>query len=204
MIKFVYFDLGGVIINDLMNGGWSELIRDLGVPKHSETEFNRTFEEFEALALVGSRDIDLAIPVIEEQTGFIFPEGYSFFEDIISRFTKNKSIWPILKVTKSRYPIGLLTNAYLRMRQEVASRGLMPKIEWDTIVDSSEVGMKKPDQDIYEYSTKLADVNPDEILFIDNSKKNIDGANRYGWQTFLYSPDIKNYSNSNLLDLINL
>jgi len=48
---------------------------------------------------------------------------------------------------------------------------------------SFELGMRKPDTNIFEYALKDADLNPSETLFIDDLEKNIDVADRMGINT---------------------
>lgn len=69
---------------------------------------------------------------------------------------------------------------------------------------SFEVGLRKPDSKIYEYVTKDLNVNPKDILFIDDDKDNITAAKEYGWNTceaFGYELDkiktsVKNFLNT--------
>ena len=48
---------------------------------------------------------------------------------------------------------------------------------------SFELGMRKPDANIFEYALKDADLNPSETLFIDDLEKNIDVADKMGINT---------------------
>lgn len=80
------------------------------------------------------------------------------------------------------------------MYDQIVKHHLLPKIDWDVVIDSTKVGMQKPNLDIFEYSTKKAGVDSSEILFIDNSQENIDAAKVMGWQTFFY--DSKDYKKS--------
>ncbi len=69
---------------------------------------------------------------------------------------------------------------------------------------SFEIGLRKPDSKIYEHVTKDLNVNPKDILFIDDDKDNITAAKEYGWNTceaFGYELDkiktsVKNFLNT--------
>ena len=61
---------------------------------------------------------------------------------------------------------------------------------WDVVIDSSVVGLAK----------QKAGVKGDEILFAENSPKNIDTAQSLGWQTFLYDPVHHEESSHKLLE----
>ena len=62
------------------------------------------------------------------------------------------------------------------------------------IIDSSVEKVQKPYKPIYELAQKKSGFEANEILFIDNSQKNIDTARELGWQTFLY--DSSNHQGS--------
>ncbi len=54
---------------------------------------------------------------------------------------------------------------------------------------SFEIGLRKPDVDCYEWVLKELEIEPQKTLFIDDSVKNIEGANRVGLQTVLLTPE---------------
>lgn len=54
---------------------------------------------------------------------------------------------------------------------------------FDKVYLTFELGMRKPDKEIYDYVLDDLGVLPEEILFIDDDKDNIDGAKRCGWNT---------------------
>jgi len=74
---------------------------------------------------------------------------------------------------------GLLTNNAI----EFAAfwRPLLPLDElFDDVVDSSEVGMRKPDERIYRLSLERLGVAAHEAAFIDDAAGNVEGARRVG------------------------
>ena len=56
---------------------------------------------------------------------------------------------------------------------------------FDDVVDSSFVGMRKPDPRIFELSLERLGVAPDEAVFIDDAPGNIAGAQKVGLHTVL-------------------
>ena len=66
MIKFVYFDVGGVVIDDFSgNNSWQELKDELGIKPEQKDEFDETWYPLEHEVLVG-RDIETLLPVLRE------------------------------------------------------------------------------------------------------------------------------------------
>ena len=83
------------------------------------------------------------------------------------------------------YKLGLVTN---NVREGAAMwRSLVPIDElFDAVVDSSEVGMRKPNPAIYHHALGLlGGVAPGEAVFLDDSPGNVAGARRAGLHAIL-------------------
>jgi len=57
---------------------------------------------------------------------------------------------------------------------------------FDVVIDSSQVGARKPETKIYEITRTALGVNHDEIFFIDDIGQNLKAARALGWQTYLF------------------
>ncbi|MER7753363.1 HAD family phosphatase [Kitasatospora sp. NPDC097643] len=66
---------------------------------------------------------------------------------------------------------------------------IAPVGEVDVLIDSSEVGHRKPDPEIFEIAAKTADVAPVECLLIDDVEENLAAARAQGWKTVLFRDD---------------
>lgn len=215
MIKFVYFDVGGVAVKDFSkNNKWEKMLDDLGINQDKRQEFYKLYDEIENDVNVGL-DLDSQLEKFKTY-GLNKPVGYSMITDFVSRFDPNKSLWPVIEKVKERAGIGLLTNMYPKLLQQITEAKLLPPFEWEIIVDSSQVKAKKPDPKIYEIALRRAQefyprgvfgdrpVHPGgeiltakEILFVDNQEDNIEAAINFGWQTFYY--DSADYEKSSQL-----
>lgn len=186
MISFVYFDIGGVVIRDFSgNNKWAEMKRDLGITPDKEGAFQVLWKAHEREINV-TKDVDTLIPLLKEHLQIEVSKTYSLLSDFVDRFETNPSIWPITELTHQQVQIGLLTNMYPRMFPLIKERNLLPPVAWDIVVDSTQVGCQKPEREIFEIAQKKANVQGEEILFVDNSLENVEAAKLYGWQTFLY------------------
>ena len=65
--------------------------------------------------------------------------------------------------------------------KEMRSRRLIPDIDYDAVVDSSEVKSIKPEPTIFEVAAKKADVPAEQVLFVDDSRANLMVAEKSGW-----------------------
>lgn len=202
-IKYVYFDLGGVAILDFSGTNkWKELKNEVGFIGEKEKIFDELWNKYNSDFVLGKKEVDTLLPLIKERTDDNIPDNYSLLVDgFVNRFEENKNIFPIVEVIKKDARIGLLTNAYTGMLDAIKKRGILPRIEWNNIIDSSVVGLRKPDEKIYQLSEKVAGVKGDEILFIDNTLENLSAAKDFcGWQTFYYDSSNIEESGNKLLD----
>ncbi len=188
-IKFVYFDVGGVLLLDFSKTDkWSQLKRDLGVSSEKEPFFDAVWQKYRNRICIDC-DVDTIAAELVEAAGCTLPEEYSMLADFVNRFEQNPSIWPVAHAVKQQYKVGLLTNMYPRMLALIKENQLIPDIEWDAVVDSSSVGYQKPDREIFEIAQARANVNPHAILFIDNSEEHVTVAKNLGWQAIVYDSD---------------
>lgn len=203
-ISFVYFDVGGVVIKDFSDSGhWSNMKRMLNLHPSQDEAFETLYKVCEEKMCMGENDVQY-LPLFTKQFGITFPPGFTFTKYIVDHFDINPGIYPSIKYTKSKYHIGLLTDMYLGMRSYMQNRGLFPAIEWDTILDSSELGVKKPMPEIYRIAQDRSGVSPEQILFIDNREKNLVPARALGWQTFLYESSNYDQANADLAKFLEL
>lgn len=56
---------------------------------------------------------------------------------------------------------------------------------FDRLFVSSEIGLRKPDAEAFDFVMDAISVKPEELLFFDDSQENIDGAKQLGIQTAL-------------------
>lgn len=187
MIKFIYFDVGGVIIRDFSGTTkWQELKRDLGITPQQDQQFDSFFATYEQQICIDTNVEDL-VPLMTHKFHLKLPANYSLLHDFVNRFEQNLSIWPVVSEASIHYKLGLLTNMYQGMFPAIKNRGLLPPINWHSIIDSSLVGVAKPQEQIFTLAQSQAGVDPSDILFIDNTQKHLDTAKALSWQTFHYN-----------------
>jgi FMN phosphatase YigB (HAD superfamily) len=203
---FIYFDVGGVSILDFSGTNkWNDMLSTMGVNASNMDKYDEIWNKYKVRVCI-DYDVDLMIPELRNYVGLQLPKNFSFLNEFIKRFDPNSSIWPIIEYAKKNYKIGLLTNMYPRMLDGICQTSdLIPKVDWDVIVDSSIVKLQKPNPKLYDLAQKMANIkNPEEILFIDNAEKNLEHPKKIGWQTFYYDSTRPLESSESLLKLITL
>ncbi len=186
MISFVYFDLGGVVIDDFSgNAKWNELKRELGVTKETNAGFEDIWARYEAEICL-DRDVQTLVPILTKELKVTLPIDYSLLRGFTNRFYANPFIWPVLKYVQKRSRLGLLTNMYPGMFTAIQKRKILPNVTWNVVIDSSIELLQKPDERVFALAEARAGVPAAEILFVDNGAEHIQAAEALGWQTFFY------------------
>ena len=193
-IKFIYFDIGGVMIKDFSETDkWNQMTTKWKIFGERKKDIDAFFYNVEKEVCKG-RDIDDFLPILKNVFEIKVPKNYSILKEFVDRFEKNEGIWKIAENCQKKYEVGLLTAMYPRMFSSIKRRGLLPKIDF-VIVDSSIEKCTKPDKEIYEIAQERAKVKAEEILFVDNKEKNLVVPKGMGWKTFLF--DSRDYEKSN-------
>ena len=113
-------------------------------------------------------------------------EAYrSFVYDAYSRVAvRYEYILPMLSALKRRgYLVGLITNGTHALQyKKLEMTGL--KYVFDAVVVSGDVGVEKPDREIFRFACEKLGVTPEECVYVgDNRKNDIDGAAGAGMRT---------------------
>lgn len=194
MIRFIFFDLGGVVVKDFSSSNkWDLLRHDLGISDNYADAFNSIWKIHEK-EICTTTSVDSMIPILEKECKVILPKDQPLLENFIKYFEKNETIWNVIDRVRVNFGIGLLTSMYRGMFEGIVAKRILPQVTWDVVVDSSMVGYAKPDKKIYQIAEEQSGVEKNEILFIDNSSVNIEAAKEFGWQTYFY--DSSDYETS--------
>lgn len=198
-IKNVVLDLGGIIINlnyDEMYRQFSELIgqqvtkeniheiigEDLYKIEKNETSVEGFIWKVQSLK-GGNIDATKIIKAYNSLLLDVRPE-----------------IFPFLKQLKEKFNLFLLSNTntihiqnFLHVKLERAHD--IRKSEWesffDTVYYSHELGMRKPDHEIYHKIVELENLVPSETIFIDDTIENVSAAIECGWHAVQHDPNLK-------------
>jgi putative hydrolase of the HAD superfamily len=90
----------------------------------------------------------------------------------------------IVRELRKSVPVALVSNATTRLESDLRTLGIAD--EFDLIVNSSRVGVAKPEPGIYEHAADHLGVALDECLFIDDTSGHVDGAVRLGLRAVLF------------------
>ncbi|MFQ5353098.1 MAG: HAD-IA family hydrolase [Candidatus Binatia bacterium] len=195
-IKASVFDLGGV----LLEGGGPAAVRAFGhrtglAPEKWESLRREIFGNSGAWAALERGEISYRgfIGILQEGVsaagGVITAElAESFLGDpkpMGNGSVLRPELVGAIRRLKARMPTALLTNNVAEWRQDWTS---IPELDglFDVVVDSSEVGARKPEPRIYEITRERLRLPHDALFLVDDIGQNLKSARSLGWQTLLY------------------
>lgn len=173
-IRFVYFDINGCLVH-FFHRAFSRLAEETGVPADS---IETTFWTYNDAVCRGEITMDEFNRICAERTGISAMDWEAYYLESVEPV---EGMADVVRWVAEHYRIGLLTNIMPGFILAMRARGLLPDVEYDVIIDSSEVKHIKPEPEIFQLATERSAVSPQEILFIDDSRSNMIAAEKFGW-----------------------
>lgn len=185
MIKHIFFDIGGVLINihpKRCIEYWADCA-DISINTIENTFSDEVHHSYEKGDLNDNQFFtafknDLPQPCCLKESDF-----WRGWQKILGRETKVSNI---MKLLSSDYKIWLLSNTNPRhIFNEIELRYQFPNYI-DGAIYSFDANSRKPDKKIYDFALKTANANVAESLFIDDLEENIMAAQSAGWRSIHY------------------
>jgi epoxide hydrolase-like predicted phosphatase len=183
MIKAIVFDYGGVVGTDVMNFIHERVARKVGLP------FENVKAEFKKLSPAIQKG-EMSASMFYLRLGKVLNIDPNELEKIwTATFEENarvnKEVVEIVRLLKNGgYKIALCTNnisPFVKMHNKHMDFSIFP-----VQIVSCEIGMRKPEKEIYEYTLKQLNVKADECIFIDDKPANIEAAKNIGMVGILF------------------
>ena len=192
--KNIIFDFGGVLI-DIDFRLTIDAFHQIGFPAfehmYSQYEADQLFRKLEKGEVSDQDFYEVMLKVGKE--GLSQEDIRKAWNALLLDYRRD-SLHHLLLLEK-RYQLFLLSNTnkihYDRFIQYFPGNAEKPTLEsyFSKAYFSFEMGMRKPDLEIYKFVLSDAGIIPEETLFIDDSYPNIDAAKELGFQTHLLKPD---------------
>lgn len=97
----------------------------------------------------------------------------------------SKEVIAIAQELKAKYSVGLLSNASRHLRQRLIDEEIITL--FDEIVISSEVGVAKPQTEIYTIMLDILQTKPEQTLYIDDNATFIETGKSLGIKSLLFT-----------------
>lgn len=184
MIKAIIFDWGGVIAPN-QNGGWLNVLAN---------ELNTTIDDLLPHWRAAGYP-DLSKGIIDEKTFWRqFENSFSkpLSKDITKIWMDGAALhpWPEMlsfleELKEKNIRIALLSNLVEPVSTVLRQLGSFE--HFSPIVISNEVGLTKPNQEIYQFILDKLQLSASECIFVDDMAKNLEPAAAIGMVTILAS-----------------
>jgi putative hydrolase of the HAD superfamily len=118
----------------------------------------------------------------------IFDMADAYIQTLLEYNTLFPGAISILEALKPHYALHMITNGFKDVQHfKMKNSGLLPYFE--TVTDSSSVGKKKPDPEIFNHALKVGGVSSSEAVMIgDSLEADIEGALKVGMHAVHFMP----------------
>jgi len=185
-IRFVYFDLGRVLVHFSMERMFEQIERAAGAPvaQCQEVLFGGGLLARYERGQITSEEFHVEFcRAIGKEISF---DGLALAASDI--FYANICIFPIVTALRaSHVRIGVLSNT-CDIHWRFIQRRFPGIVEgFDVLAASHLIGAAKPDREIYAAAAEMAGVAPSEIFFIDDLPENVEGARAAGLDAVVFT-----------------
>jgi putative hydrolase of the HAD superfamily len=187
-VRAVFFDFGGVVAR-LDRELLAAFERRHGLPGGSFLKALYTIPEWKALEIgEGTEDIwmEAAKRKLDEFAGRTLPDMSE--ERATMWRTLDMDVVGLAQQLAARYDVGVLSNATPRLESELNDYHKLGGV-FKVIVNSSRVGVAKPDKRIYRLAAERMGVEPSACVHIDDLAHNVDGARQAGFYGIHHTGD---------------
>lgn len=185
MIKAVVFDYGGVI--ELKDGDLVQEIADS--LKITKEDWQKVYYTLNHLNNTGKKSWREVATIVAQKFNASDAQ-ISFIQDLINKYDQkrilNLELIEVIKdLKKKNYKVGILSNYSITLREKLARLNIIDL--FDEIIISSEVGLQKPQPEIFEIISNKLGVKNNEMIFVDDTKRSLEGAKKIGYAPVLYT-----------------
>lgn len=178
-ITFVYFDINGCLVR-FFHRAFTALAEASGAPSDL---VETTFWHYNDAVCRGDMSMDDFNAALGEKIGAANVDWRKYYLEAIEPITEMAEM---VSWANEHYNVGLLSNIMPGFIDTMMAQGMLPKITYKAIVDSSQVHAIKPEEVIYQKAAEFAGCPPEEILLVDDARSNLMAAEKMGWKVLWF------------------
>jgi putative hydrolase of the HAD superfamily len=176
-IRAVFFDLGGVILRTEYQAPRQQLAERLGME----------YDDLDRIVFDSTTGIQAANGSITSQQHWEavmkrlkrpLDEMESIRQEFFAGDIIDRDILNFLRSLRGTHKTGLISNNWSDLRDYLVREKMIDA--FDHIIISAEVGVAKPEPEIFRIALKQAGVRPEEAVFVDDFYVNVEGCEKVG------------------------
>ncbi len=193
-ISFVFFDINGCLVHH--HRAFDKITADLNLPLDL---VESVVWKYDNAICRGDISLEEFNSILAQSFGVQSFDWSEYYLGSIEPITETRDL---LAWAADHYKIGLLSNIMPGLITEMTARDLIPVLDYDVIIDSSQTGHTKPEPEIFDIATKEAGVPSSEILLVDDTRANLMNATEYGWRTLWFDDSRPAESSNNVRKIL--
>lgn len=178
-ISFLYVDINGCLVH-FFHSAFTRLSQETGI---SGDVIESTFWHYNDAVCRGEISLSEFNEKLAEKLNIASISWEDYYMHAVEPI---QEMHQLIVWASQNFKVGLLSNIMPGFIAKMIKNGLLPDINYDAIIDSSEVKAIKPETNIYKIAEKHAKVAPSEILFVDDSRTNLMAAENQGWRVLWF------------------
>lgn len=184
-VRFVYFDINGCLVR-FFHRAFTQIAKDTGALADI---IETTFWHYNDAVCRGEMSMDDFNREFAKGLGIKQLDWQRYYMAAVDPI---KEMHELVRWAAEIYDVGLLSNIMPGFIEAMLADGILPRVNYTAIIDSSKTGAIKPEAKIYEAAQYYTNCSPEEILLVDDSRSNLMAAEKMGWHVLWfddYRPD---------------
>lgn len=198
VIQNYIFDLGNVLVRFDPMALTAPYVQDLEIRKLiSQTAFDRLYWDRLDLGTITDEELKAACHTrLPENLHALCDKAYDHWIENLTLLPGMREL--LLDVKAAGHRVFLLSNISIGFTQQYPQVPMLRELlsHLEGLVFSGPLGIAKPSKEIFLHLLETYDLLPEETLFIDDSAKNVAGAQAVGIHGYLFDGDatkLRNY-----------
>ena len=202
-IKAIVFDYGGVLVTNSA-ATKSSLTDDIAATVGVTTDdFRQAYFKYNYLTNIENQPwINACLRAVAEfnVSSEVSDRVRKLVKDFNDSTVVNKDLVDRLPELTTAYTLAILSNYTLELRAVLTSQGLHDY--FDRVFVSSEIGFQKPRPSAFAAVYQSLNINPEEMVFIDDSRKSLETAHEVGYTPILFQNNAQLFSDFEKLGVL--
>ena len=197
-IQNYIFDLGNVLVRFDPMALTAPYVQDLEIRKLiSQTAFDRLYWDRLDLGTITDEELKAACHTrLPRELHDLCDKAYDHWVENLTLLPGMREL--LLDIKTAGHRVFLLSNISIGFTQQYPQVPMLRELlsHFEGLVFSGPLGIVKPSKEIFLHLLETYDLQPEETLFIDDSAKNVAGAQAVGIHGYLFDGDaakLRNY-----------